>query len=192
MQILDNHLTTNFSFDGKTTAEAISRTMNEATFEEIYERTSRPLWSYVSRISGNSALADDIVQETFMRYLRSPINETNDAAIKSYLYKIATNLVYDHFRKTQRESKWQIFSAAEQKSKIVYETFAEESEMMRVFRNLKPQERALLWLAYVEGYEHREIAAVLNLSAVSIKVLLFRARRKLAQLLESEKVGNSI
>ncbi len=59
--------------------------------------------------------------------------------------------------------------------------------MMSVFKNLKPQERALLWLAYVEGYEHREIAGVLNLSTVSIKVLLFRARRRLAALLESEK-----
>ncbi|MCA1636844.1 MAG: RNA polymerase sigma factor [Acidobacteria bacterium] len=114
------------------------------------------------------------------------------AAIKSYLYKIATNLVYDHFRKTRRENKWQLFSSSEPKGEIVYETFAEESDMMRVFHNLKPQERALLWLAYVEGYEHREIAVVLNLSAVSIKVLLFRARRKLAELLESEKVGNSL
>lgn len=190
MRIFDNHLTANISFAGKTNVEAISRTMNEATFEEIYERTARPLWSYVARISGNSALADDVVQETFLRYLRSPLTETDDAGVKSYLYKIATNLVYDHFRKMQRENKWQLFLTRESASEIVYETFAEDSDMMRVFQNLKPQERALLWLAYVEGYEHREIAAVLNLSAVSIKVLLFRARRKLAQLLESEKAGN--
>jgi len=192
MQIFDNHLITNFSFAGKTTAEVISCTMNEATFEEIYERTARPLQAYVSRISGNSALADDIVQETFLRFLRVTLKETDDAGIKSYLYKIATNLVYDHFRKTQREKKWQLFSATKSEDEIVYETFAEESDMMRVFQNLKPQERALLWLAYVEGYEHREISVVLNLSAVSIKVLLFRARRKLAQLLESEKAGNLI
>ena len=184
MQIFDNHLTANFSFVGKTTAEADSRTMNEATFEELYKRTARPLWSYVSRIAGNSALADDVVQETFMRYLRSPLEESDDNAVKSYLYKIATNLVYDDFRKTRRENKWQIFSAGEPRGEIVYETFAEESDMMRVFGNLKPQERALLWLAYVEGYEHREISVVLNLSTVRIKVLLFRARRKLTGLLE--------
>jgi len=187
MQIFDRHLNTNFPFVGKTTVEAVSRAMNEATFEEIYKRMARPLWSYVSRIAGSQTLADDIVQETFLRYLRSPLKENDDAAIKSYLYKIATNLVYDHFRKTQRENKWRIFSTAEQESEIVYETLAEESDMMRVFHNLKPQERALLWLAYVEGYEHREIAAVLNLSTVSIKVLLFRARRRLAQLLEGER-----
>ena len=166
--------------------------MNEAIFEEIYERTARPLWSYVSRISGNSALADDIAQETFLRYLRSPLKEATDAEIKSYLYKIATNLVYDHFRKTNRETKWRLFSTSEPTSELIYETFADETDMMRVFQNLKPQERALLWLAYVEGYEHREIALVLNLSALSIKVLLFRARRRLAQLLESEKAENTL
>ena len=187
MQIFDDYLAANFFIAKDTTGETNSRTMNETAFEEIYQKTARPLWSYVSRMAANSTLADDIVQETFMRFLRSPIKETDDAAIKSYLYKIATNLVYDHFRKTQREKRWQLFSTAEQKSEIFYETFTEESDMMRVFHNLKPQERALLWLAYVEGYEHREISVVLNLSAVSIKVLLFRARRKLAQLLESEK-----
>jgi len=192
MRIFNKDLTANFSFAVKTNVEAISCPMNEATFEEIYEKTARPLLSYVARISGNSALADDIVQETFLRYLRSPIKENNDAAIKSYLYKIATNLVYDHFRKTQRENKWQLFSTKESASEIVDETLPEESDMMRVFRNLKPQERALLWLAYVEGYDHREIATVLNLSAVSIKVLLFRARRKLACLLEGEKVKNEV
>jgi RNA polymerase sigma-70 factor, ECF subfamily len=166
--------------------------MNEATFEKIYEIMARPLWSYISRISGNSSLADDITQEAFLRYLRSPLKEATDAEIKSYVYKIATNLVYDHFRKTQRENKWRIFSANEASSELVYETFADETDMMSVFQNLKPQERALLWLAYVEGYDHREIAAVLNLSAVSIKVLLFRARRKLAQLLASKKVENTI
>lgn len=191
MSIFDNYSTANFSFAGKTTGEAILRTMTEATFEAIYEKTARPLQSYVARVSGNAALADDIVQETFLRYLRSPI-AADDAGIKSYLYKIATNLTNDHFRRMQRENRWRLFSTIEPASEIVYDTFSEETDMTRVFKSLKPQERALLWLAYVEGYEHREIAAVLNLSAASVKVLLFRARRKLAGLLEGDKAENSI
>ena len=187
MQIYPDFLRADFTFAEKATGETISRTMDEATFEKFYERTARPLWSYISRISGSPTLADDIVQETFLRSLRSPLKENDDAANKSYVYKIATNLVYDHFRKTRRENKWRIFSTPEPMYEIGYETLEEETDMMRVFHNLKPQERALLWLAYVEGYEHREIAAVLNLSVASIKVLLFRARRRLAKLLESEK-----
>lgn len=165
--------------------------MDDTGFEELYEKTARPLWSYLSRISGSATLADDFLQETFFRYLRAPLKGGEDAAmLKSYLYKIATNLVYDHFRRVQRENRWQLLSAKEPERDTAYDTFTEQTEMMQIFHNLKPQERALLWLAYVEGYEHREIAGVLNLSAMSVRVLLFRARRKLAGLLESEKGEN--
>jgi RNA polymerase sigma-70 factor (ECF subfamily) len=53
---------------------------------------------------------------------------------------------------------------------------------------LKPRERAILWLAYAEGNSHREIAEVLGLRPGSMKILLFRARRKLAELLERPHV----
>jgi RNA polymerase sigma factor (sigma-70 family) len=53
----------------------------------------------------------------------------------------------------------------------------------RCFEKLKPRERALLWLAYVEGYAHGEIAGTLELNEKSIKVLLFRARRNLERIL---------
>jgi RNA polymerase sigma-70 factor (ECF subfamily) len=156
--------------------------MDESGFEKLYEKTARPLRSYVERITGSATLADDILQETFLRYLRAPL-KVEDDAVKSYLYKIATNLVYDHFRQTKRASRWQILLRTQPEAEIVDDNFAGETEMMQVFRHLQPQERALLWLAYVEGYQHREIAATLNLSVMSIKVLLFRARRKLAQML---------
>jgi RNA polymerase sigma-70 factor (ECF subfamily) len=54
----------------------------------------------------------------------------------------------------------------------------------RCLRELKPRERALLWLAHVEGADHREIAAVLGVAEPSVRVLLFRARRRLAAVLE--------
>ena len=160
--------------------------MDESVFEKLYEKNARQLWSYLSRTSGSSTLADDFLQETFFRYLRAPIQE-DEGAVKSYLFKIATNLVYDHFRRVQRENRWQFLSASKPEQEVFYDNFAEETEMMQVFEHLKPQERALLWLAYVEGYEHREIADVLNLNTMSVRVLLFRARKKLANLIGKEK-----
>jgi RNA polymerase sigma-70 factor (ECF subfamily) len=55
-------------------------------------------------------------------------------------------------------------------------------------RQMKARERELLWLAYVEGMKHTEIAASLGLSALSIRSLLFRARQKAAGLLHPRKV----
>jgi len=55
-----------------------------------------------------------------------------------------------------------------------------------VLRELKPRERQLLWLAYVEGMSHHEIAAALNLKSGSIRPLLFRARRRMAEVLRGK------
>ncbi len=59
-------------------------------------------------------------------------------------------------------------------------------DVARTFQTLKPQQRALLWLAYVEGYEHAEIARVLEIKEKSVRVLLFRARHKLASSLKEK------
>jgi RNA polymerase sigma-70 factor (ECF subfamily) len=55
--------------------------------------------------------------------------------------------------------------------------------MMRVFAELKPQERALLWLAHVEGSSHEEIADAIGVKSRSVRVMLFRARKRLAGIL---------
>jgi RNA polymerase sigma-70 factor, ECF subfamily len=159
--------------------------MDDAIFEKIYEQTARPLWAYAARVSGSASAADDILQETYLRFLNSPPREIDLMQAKPYLYKIATNLVYDRFRRLKRENEREVFLL--QASDSMPETFSGETEMTQVFSQLKEQERALLWLAYVEGCDHREIAGILKLNKLSIRVLLFRARRKLAGLLESEK-----
>jgi RNA polymerase sigma-70 factor (ECF subfamily) len=65
------------------------------------------------------------------------------------------------------------------------------TDVQRALGRLKPRERALLWLAYAQGSSHREIAGVLGLKTGSIKLLLFRARRKMAALLEGNQARGS-
>jgi RNA polymerase sigma-70 factor (ECF subfamily) len=162
-----------------------ARMMDEARFEKLYAETSRGLWSYVCRIGGSTTLADDIAQESFLRILRAPLTAQDEPATKAYLYRIATNLVNDHFRHTKRESWWRMNRNAPDVSEVAVGASL-PSDMSRVFEKLKTQERALLWLAYVEGYDHKEIAEVLGLSSASVRVLLFRARGKLAGLCEEK------
>ncbi len=159
-----------------------ARAMDEATFEQFYRETARPLWSYIYRVSGgNASLSDDLTQDAFCRFLRAPARELDHSQMKSYLYKIATNLLRDHWRQTKRESQ------LDQESEGPEDVAAGEASLgvdfERVFQRLKPQEQTLLWLAYVEGSEHREIARALDLKEKSVRVLLFRARKRLAGLL---------
>ncbi len=156
------------------------RIIDEATFTAFYQETAQPLWSYIYRVSGDAALADDIVQEAFYRLLQANLPKMAEAQMKAYLYKIGTNLLNDHWRSQKREQRW-LFGSQD------HEGAAEERslnfDLAPIFQQLKPQERSLLWLAYIEGFAHKEIAGALGLKEKSIRVLLFRARQKLATLL---------
>ena len=65
-------------------------------------------------------------------------------------------------------------------------------DVQRVFKKLKPRERELLWLGHVEQFSHREIAEILGLKPGSIRLLLFRARRKLAAVLTEADLGPEV
>ena len=155
--------------------------MDEATFEALYQQTARALWSYAHRVSGNPTLADDILQETYYRFLRASRVKMDMAQTRSYLYRIASNLLHDHWRGQARDRV-----LAEAPTEGPAADPVESTDLARFFQRLKPQERELLWLAYAEGNDHKEIALMLGLKEKSIKVLLFRARQKLMALIRQE------
>jgi RNA polymerase sigma-70 factor (ECF subfamily) len=170
--------------------DAVAR-LDEAAFGEFYRQTSRPLWSYVCRVTSNPSDSDDIVQEAFLRLLRSP--PAGEDAWRPYLYRVAGNLVIDRWRSSvrQREGDTQMATdgdgvAGSLQASGGAKGHGEDEDVARLFGQLTPRERALLWLAYVEGESHEEIAASLGLGRRSIKVLLFRAKRRLRDLLKSK------
>src|ERR1700719_1240524 len=180
---------------------AVPRRMDEAAFQVFYAKTAPGLRGYIRRASGNEALADDILQESYLRFLRADLFQFKDAQfrdarfndvtrsdgpLKAYLYKIASSLLVDHWRRLKRERRWSLWNFLGGEPVTHPKS---ESDSMRFFRQLKPQEQLLLWLAYVEGFEHREIAAALRVKEKSVRVVLFRARKKLARTLEDAGLG---
>jgi RNA polymerase sigma-70 factor, ECF subfamily len=165
-----------------------SLAMTEAQFRDFYLLTARPLKSYLSRLTGNPALAEDLLQESFYRLLRANLPAMEDAARKSYLYRIATNLARDHFRAAKFQPaplEDHPHHAAEDPSGSAHLS----TDIQNVLNEIKPNERELMWLAYVEGASHREIAAVTGLKEASVRPLLFRVRQKLAALLRDRGFG---
>jgi len=159
-------------------------------FGGFYERSARPLWAYLARVSGDAALADDLMQESFVRYLcaeRAPSLADGEVAQRRYLFRIATNLLRDHWRRPR------VASIEDMIGEMPEELFAAQADAAQresaarlapALRQMKPRERQLLWLAHAEGYSHKEIAEVTGLASASIRLLLFRARHKIARLLE--------
>src|SRR3954471_11249004 len=79
--------------DADTTDVALA--MDEDAFRGFYDRTSRALWGYLSRTSGDRQIADDLLQDCYYRLLKSTVAFESEAHRRNYLYRIATNLVRD-------------------------------------------------------------------------------------------------
>src|SRR5262245_40332459 len=92
-------------------SDAVAAGLDEAAFSEFYRRTSRPLWSYVYRVTGHAADADDIVQEAFLRMLRANVSAIEEER-RRYLYRIASNLVVDRWRARKRQREEPVTDAA--------------------------------------------------------------------------------
>jgi len=153
--------------------------MNERDFHAFYHRTAGPLRGYAARVLGSVTDADDILQDAYLRFLRKPPPTDDPDQMRAYLFRIASNLMADRWRKRRRERP-------EESAPTPVSPQADVAlgiDMARVFEQLKPQQRQMMWMAYVEGADHREIAAALSLGERSVRVLLSRARRKLAGLL---------
>ena len=161
--------------------------MNEDAFRVFYDRTARPVWAYLARATGDPRLADDLLQEAYYRLLRARVEHASEAHRRNYLFRIATNLVHDLRRRPRLEATLvvdsEISEPADPRSADVAASAARRVDLGRAMTRLKPRERDLLWLAYAQGSSHQEIANALGLKRSSIKLLLFRARRRLAALL---------
>jgi RNA polymerase sigma-70 factor, ECF subfamily len=159
--------------------------MNEDAFRIFYERTARPVWAYLARLTGDPRLADDLLQETYYRFLRARGAPEDEAHRRNYLFRIATNLVHDTRRKPHVDAVPlpEHGEHADSAQRDHGAGAAARVDLSRAMARLKPRERALLWLAYAQGSTHKEIADTLGLKTASIKLLLFRARRRLASLL---------
>ena len=73
--------------------------MDEETFRGFYTRTSGMLWAYLARATNDAAAADDLLQESYYRLLRATTTFESDDHRKNYLFRIATNLIRDRFRR---------------------------------------------------------------------------------------------
>ena len=166
--------------------------MDDEAFAAFYERSARPLWAYLARASGDPALAEDIMQESYVRFLClvNPPSYLADGevACRRYLFRIATNLLRDHWRRPRATSiedlPENLFAHAGGQAPL-------DSQMILgpALANMSPRDRQLLWLAHAEGYSHREIAEITGLAAASIRLMLFRARRRIARLLQNQSCG---
>jgi RNA polymerase sigma-70 factor (ECF subfamily) len=179
---------------------ALAQRGREEAFRELVRRYERPVFSLIFRMVRDSATAEDLAQETFIKVLNHVDRYRPEFKLSSWLFKIANNVAIDHLRRRQvdtvsmsgsphattaSEVQSTSFELADTAESPLDEMAARElgSAIERAIARLRPEYRACILLRHVEGRSYEEIAATLDLPLGTVKTYIHRARHQLRQML---------
>jgi len=176
---------------------------DEAAFDALFERWGAPLLRYLERMVRDAAVAEELVQDAFLRVYRARERYRADARFSTWLYRIATNLALNELRRPRRrhfhastdsrEPGAPELASPQPGLEGVVDARRLGARVEEELAKLPERQRAALVLSAVEGRSYAEIAAVLETSEKSVKALVHRARSALvARLDASESAGASV
>lgn len=154
--------------------------MIDKLYKDYYNKL---LWYCINLSGNNTSIAEDIVQETFIRALENAhiLNELTEAQCRSWLYKTAKNIFIDKVRRMANEP-------------MIEEPLFKEDDLSKILVRqlctlLPDKERVLFWMRYIEGYTSTELGEMFNLSPSTIRSRLSSARNRMSEIYFMKK-GN--
>ena len=158
-----------------------------AAFDELVDRWHAPLWRYIRRMADRDELAEEILQETWLRVLRGIVKLREPASLVPWLFGIARRVLMDHLRQKYKQPASneglddQVVQTAEIDSRADIEHLLYEVDRLPL-----PQ-RELLTLYYLEELTVDEVAGVLGIPAGTVKSRLHHVRNLLKRNLLNEE-----
>ncbi len=187
--------------EGYTDAEVMLRVKagDQSAFDYLVQKYRRPLVSFMYRMARNTAAAEDLAQEVFLRVYRSRASYEASAKFTTWLYRIATNLAVNHARDTRKDRPEVTVSLDEPDEEtgttmdVADGTISAEEALVRRERMLairsrvealpERQKQAVIMHKY-QQMDYKQISEVLKLSESATKSLLFRAYETLREQLK--------
>ncbi len=168
-----------------------------AAFGALVDRYEKRLIGFLVQRAGERHMAEDLAQETFVRAWRRLETFDAERRFSTWLFTIASRLAADEYRRRKRErvgiEEAERRRRQSQGTNLGNDTDGVEDVWGVARRVLKPEQMEAMWLRYVMEMGIPDIAATLGRSRVGTRVLLFRARERLAEAIESTKnVANSV
>ncbi|ARU61306.1 hypothetical protein CBW65_10090 [Tumebacillus avium] len=170
----------------------MSSPLPQGHFEETYHAHRVALYNFLLRLTGNAHDANDLFQETFLKYYE---HQHTLSSIKPWLFQTGYRLFVDQWRKRRNKQALALEDAPEPVAGAADtpEAALLEAEMFREFQQalgqLPPRARAALLLREREGASYLEIAETIGCSENAVKTIIYRARISLRKLLSHENGG---
>jgi len=176
---------------------ALAQRGDMAAFDAIYRRHSGRVYAVCLRICGNKAEAEDLTQDAFLQVLRKIRSFRGDSAFSTWVHRIAVNLALMRLRrKTSREVSLEETAGPHpdtptRKELIVRDpqvaNSVERLHIQRALEQLRPAQKLVVELHDIHGYQHHEIAHLLDWTVGNSKSQLHRARTRLRKVLRPQR-----
>lgn len=160
--------------------------------ERLYEAFKRPVFAIAFRYTSNSTVAEDLLQDTFLKVF-SHLKDVHDiATFPAWIYRIAVNTCFSHLRQKQAAGRDPVSLAAVEgrMEEAVFDRHEAslKGPLEEAMRELPPGLRGIFVLHDVQGFKHEEISRILGCSTGTSKSQLFKARARLREILRRKKV----
>jgi RNA polymerase sigma-70 factor (ECF subfamily) len=158
-------------------------------FDELYQQHSTRLFNLAWRMCGTRADAEDLLQEIFLLAYRKLPDFRGDAAVGTWLYRLAMNRCLDHLKSRQTRTGAatspldEEHMSAEPGKRSSNDAGIKRLDLERAIARLPEGARAAFLLHDVEGFQHQEIAAILGISEGTSKSQVHKARLRLREFL---------
>ncbi|MDI3256935.1 MAG: sigma-70 family RNA polymerase sigma factor [Kyrpidia sp.] len=162
-------------------------------FEALVYRYHRPLLAYVQRLLGREQPAEDLVQETFFRFVRQVREGRVPDRIRPWLYRVAGNLCRDYWKAAERRCDrglpegWGERHGERPTVADIYERLETRQQIRSALDELPDVQRRMVVLRFYHDFTYQEIADVLEMPVGTVKAYLFKALRRLRDTLENSE-----
>lgn len=162
---------------------------DQRAFRELYNRYNGKLYGNIQRMTKSSDIADDILQMVFVKLWENRLTIDIDRSFKSYIYQIAQNTVFDHFRKNARDRALIAIASRQREELEINESPVEkwlgEKEDKRILRKavdrLPPRRKEIYQLCKLEGYSYDQVSELLGISTSTINDHIVKASKTLKE-----------
>jgi RNA polymerase sigma-70 factor, ECF subfamily len=158
----------------------------------IYDQFNRGIYIYSLRLLGEHDLAEECVAETFSRFLHALHTGSGPQQyLQAYLYRIAHNWITDSYRSQASFSTELDENLADEERPSLPQSLDESLEQARIraaLRQLSDDQRQVIALRFLEGWENEDVAAALNKPIGAIRALQHRAIASLRKILTEDKI----
>lgn len=154
-------------------------------FDEIYSEVAPSVFRYVRRLTGSRSQAEDVLQETFLKFHLQLASESEIQHYRAWLFRVATNVVRDR-RRSEVNSAIREENYAAKGEIVDFQDHLENKQIVRrVLGHLAPRMKQVLLLS-AEGFSYREISGIADVEPAYVGVLLQRARVAFKKYYEEE------